>query len=93
MKIDLGVHVDGYIATIAHTIVVGATEDNKVSVTLSFTRCNLVNTNAYELFALSIVHINQSSMYTHCRDQILNEYLFVLTVLVLMRLYCCVCYY
>ena len=31
MKIDLGVHVDGYIATIAHTIVLGATADNKVS--------------------------------------------------------------
>ena len=58
MKIDLGVHVDGYIATIAHTIVVGVTEDNKVSITLSFTCCNLVNTNAYELFALSIVRIN-----------------------------------
>lgn len=31
VKIDLGVHIDGYIATAAHTVVVGATKDNKVS--------------------------------------------------------------
>ncbi|KAI6653392.1 hypothetical protein LOD99_3611 [Oopsacas minuta] len=31
VKIDLGVHIDGYIATIAHTIVVGISPENKVS--------------------------------------------------------------
>uniref|UniRef100_A0AC34Q9W8 Peptidase M24 domain-containing protein n=1 Tax=Panagrolaimus sp. JU765 TaxID=591449 RepID=A0AC34Q9W8_9BILA len=31
VKIDLGAHIDGYMATAAHTIVVGATKDNKVT--------------------------------------------------------------
>ncbi|VDM97700.1 unnamed protein product [Thelazia callipaeda] len=31
VKVDLGAHIDGYIATAAHTIVVGASENNKVS--------------------------------------------------------------
>ncbi|KAH7721924.1 DNA-binding protein [Aphelenchoides avenae] len=30
VKIDLGAHIDGYIATAAHTIVVGASKENKV---------------------------------------------------------------
>jgi methionine aminopeptidase len=30
----LGAHIDGYIATAAHTIVVGATVDNKVLLTI-----------------------------------------------------------
>ena len=30
LKIDLGCHIDGYIGQIAHTIVVGASKDNKV---------------------------------------------------------------
>ncbi|PAV71751.1 hypothetical protein WR25_04400 [Diploscapter pachys] len=30
VKVDLGCHIDGYIATAAHTVVVGATKDNKV---------------------------------------------------------------
>lgn len=30
VKIDLGAHIDGYIATLAHTTVVGASADNKV---------------------------------------------------------------
>uniref|UniRef100_A0A0N4ZAK6 Peptidase_M24 domain-containing protein n=1 Tax=Parastrongyloides trichosuri TaxID=131310 RepID=A0A0N4ZAK6_PARTI len=31
VKIDLGVHFDGYIATAAHTVVIGASEANKVT--------------------------------------------------------------
>uniref|UniRef100_A0A1I8B451 Peptidase_M24 domain-containing protein n=1 Tax=Meloidogyne hapla TaxID=6305 RepID=A0A1I8B451_MELHA len=31
VKVDLGAHVDGYIATAAHTVVIGATRDNKVT--------------------------------------------------------------
>uniref|UniRef100_A0A1I7XUD2 Peptidase_M24 domain-containing protein n=1 Tax=Heterorhabditis bacteriophora TaxID=37862 RepID=A0A1I7XUD2_HETBA len=31
VKIDLGAHIDGYIATAAHTVVVGASKDNKVT--------------------------------------------------------------
>ncbi|XP_059143050.1 proliferation-associated protein 2G4-like [Physella acuta] len=31
VKIDLGAHVDGYIAVAAHTVVVGATKDNPVT--------------------------------------------------------------
>ncbi len=31
VKIDLGCHVDGYIAVVAHTIVVGATREKKVT--------------------------------------------------------------
>lgn len=31
VKIDLGVHIDGYIAVIGHTIVVGANKENKIT--------------------------------------------------------------
>lgn len=31
VKIDLGVHIDGYIAVIGHTIVVGASKENKIT--------------------------------------------------------------
>ncbi|XP_068688079.1 proliferation-associated protein 2G4-like [Montipora foliosa] len=31
VKIDLGVHIDGFIAVVGHTIVVGASKDNKVT--------------------------------------------------------------
>lgn len=31
VKIDLGVHIDGYIAVVGHTIVVGTSKDNKVT--------------------------------------------------------------
>jgi len=31
VKIDLGVHIDGFIAMIAHTIVIGASKDKKVT--------------------------------------------------------------
>jgi len=31
VQVDLGAHVDGYIATVAHTVVVGASKDNKVT--------------------------------------------------------------
>lgn len=31
VKIDLGVHIDGYVAVIGHTIVVGASKENKVT--------------------------------------------------------------
>uniref|UniRef100_A0A1I7YJE7 Peptidase_M24 domain-containing protein n=1 Tax=Steinernema glaseri TaxID=37863 RepID=A0A1I7YJE7_9BILA len=31
VKIDLGVHIDGFIGTCAHTVVVGASKDNKVT--------------------------------------------------------------
>lgn len=30
VKVDLGVHIDGFIATAAHTVVVGASKENKV---------------------------------------------------------------
>jgi methionine aminopeptidase len=30
VKIDLGCHIDGFIAAVAHTIVIGASKDNKV---------------------------------------------------------------
>lgn len=30
VKIDLGAHIDGFIAVVAHTFVVGASKDNKV---------------------------------------------------------------
>lgn len=30
VKIDLGAHIDGFIAVVAHTVVVGASKDNKV---------------------------------------------------------------
>ncbi|CAG2122783.1 unnamed protein product, partial [Medioppia subpectinata] len=30
VKLDLGAHIDGFIAVVAHTVVVGATADNKV---------------------------------------------------------------
>ena len=31
VKIDLGAHIDGFIAVVAHTFVVGATKDKKVT--------------------------------------------------------------
>lgn len=31
VKIDLGCHIDGYVAVVAHTLVVGATRENKVT--------------------------------------------------------------
>ena len=31
VKLDLGAHIDGFIAVVAHTEVVGASKDNKVS--------------------------------------------------------------
>lgn len=31
VKIDLGVHIDGFIAVVGHTVVVGASKDNKVT--------------------------------------------------------------
>uniref|UniRef100_A0A915DVY9 Peptidase M24 domain-containing protein n=1 Tax=Ditylenchus dipsaci TaxID=166011 RepID=A0A915DVY9_9BILA len=31
VKLDLGAHIDGYIATVAHTLVVGASKENKIS--------------------------------------------------------------
>ena len=31
MKIDLGAHIDGFIAVVAHTFVVGSSKDKKVS--------------------------------------------------------------
>jgi len=31
VKLDLGAHIDGFIAVVAHTIVVGASKDNKVT--------------------------------------------------------------
>ena len=31
VKVDLGAHVDGFIAVVAHTVVVGASADNKVT--------------------------------------------------------------
>lgn len=31
VKVDLGAHIDGFIAVVAHTIVVGASNENKVS--------------------------------------------------------------
>ncbi|CAB4009226.1 Proliferation-associated 2G4 [Paramuricea clavata] len=31
VKIDLGIHIDGYVAVIGHTIVVGASKENKVT--------------------------------------------------------------
>jgi len=31
VKLDLGAHIDGYIGVVAHTVIVGATKDNKVS--------------------------------------------------------------
>lgn len=34
VKIDLGAHIDGFIAVVGHTVVVGATKDNKVSFVL-----------------------------------------------------------
>ena len=30
VKIDLGAHIDGFIAVVAHTVVVGSSKDNKV---------------------------------------------------------------
>jgi len=30
VKLDLGAHIDGFIAVVAHTVVVGASKDNKV---------------------------------------------------------------
>lgn len=31
VKIDLGAHIDGFIASVAHTLVIGASKDNKVA--------------------------------------------------------------
>ncbi len=31
VKLDLGAHIDGFIAVVAHTLVVGASKDNKVT--------------------------------------------------------------
>jgi len=35
VKVDLGVHIDGFIAVVAHTVVVGATEGRKADVILA----------------------------------------------------------
>ncbi len=32
VKIDIGAHIDGFIATAAHTLIVGASKDNKVRI-------------------------------------------------------------
>jgi methionine aminopeptidase len=31
VKLDMGAHIDGFIAVVAHTVVVGASKDKKVS--------------------------------------------------------------
>ena len=31
VKIDLGIHIDGFIAGLAHTVVVGASKENKIT--------------------------------------------------------------
>ena len=30
VKIDLGAHIDGFIAVVAHTVVIGSSKDNKI---------------------------------------------------------------
>jgi curved DNA binding protein len=72
VKIDLGCHVDGYIAVVAHTIVVGATREKKV--TGRRADCILAAYYAAEA-ALRLIKPNETNLaVTEMIDRIANVY-------------------
>ena len=72
VKIDLGCHIDGYIAVVAHTIVVGATREKKV--TGRRADCILAAYYAAEA-ALRLIKPGESNMVvTEITDRIANTY-------------------
>jgi curved DNA binding protein len=72
VKIDLGCHIDGYIAVVAHTIVVGATREKKV--TGQRADCILAAYYAAEA-ALRLIKPNETNIaVTEMIDRISNVY-------------------
>jgi len=72
IKIDLGCHVDGYIAVVAHTIVVGATREKKV--TGRRADCILAAYYAAEA-ALRLIKPGENNLaVTEMIDRIVNVY-------------------
>jgi curved DNA binding protein len=72
VKIDLGCHIDGYIAVVAHTIVVGATREKKV--TGRRADCILAAYYAAEA-ALRLIKPNENNLaVTDMIDRIANIY-------------------
>lgn len=57
-QIDLGAHVDGYIATVAHTVVVGSSKDNKVT----GVRANVIKA-AYDAMEVAIRMLKPESKH------------------------------
>jgi len=72
VKIDLGCHIDGYIAVVAHTIIVGATREKKV--TGRRADCILAAYYAAEA-ALRLIKPGENNMaVTEITDRISNAY-------------------
>lgn len=72
VKIDLGCHIDGYIAVVAHTLVVGATREKKV--TGRRADCILAAYYAAEA-ALRSIKPNENNMaVTEMTDRIANAF-------------------
>ncbi|CAF2706491.1 unnamed protein product [Rotaria sp. Silwood2] len=72
VKIDLGCHIDGYIAVVAHTIIVGATREKKV--TGRRADCILAAYYAAEA-ALRLIKPGETNMaVTEITDRIANAY-------------------
>ncbi|CAF3260127.1 unnamed protein product [Rotaria socialis] len=72
VKIDLGCHIDGYVAVVAHTIIVGATREKKV--TGRRADCILAAYYAAEA-ALRLIKPNENNMaVTEMTDRIANVF-------------------
>jgi curved DNA binding protein len=72
VKIDLGCHIDGYVAVVAHTIVVGATREKKV--TGRRADCILAAYYAAEAALRLIKPTENNTAVTEMIDRIANAY-------------------
>ncbi|CAD6196786.1 unnamed protein product [Caenorhabditis auriculariae] len=72
VKVELGVHIDGFIATLAHTVVVGASKDNKVTGKLA----DLIK-GTYDALEVAIRTLrvgNSNTEVTNVIDKVAAEY-------------------
>ncbi|CAL2041022.1 unnamed protein product [Caenorhabditis brenneri] len=72
VKIDLGTHIDGLIATAAHTVVVGASKDNKVTGKIADLLCG-----TYDALEIAIRSLRPETFnydITNRIDQVAAEY-------------------
>jgi curved DNA binding protein len=72
VKIDLGCHIDGYVAVVAHTLVVGATREKKV--TGRRADCILAAYYAAEAALRLIKPTENNTVVTEMIDRIANVY-------------------